>query len=347
MPMHTTSAKQTENTYANAPAVSIVLAVYNGEDFLEEQLDSLAAQTHPFDELVIRDDGSTDKSVSIIKEWMTRPPGLNVRLLDTKENLGFIRNFCTLLDHASGDYIFLCDQDDRWHEDKLEVMVNAMNEHPEAMLIASSFEFMDAHSKIFTITPYKGWTNQNLLCIEHVNEGGLSQVEWTDILLHNGFQGCAMLIRKELARRYVEDENFILPHDWQLALLASLEHGLFYLDKPLFDYRIHSRNTTSLPQAQPQSIFEKVAHVFSHYYRTAPFRDRTNMLRSLERTAPELWTEQFERDMHFYDAYLKAIDDKSFSLYHKLMNTPEKHIMSYKDRIGGYLYILFGRKPKH
>lgn len=326
--------------------ISVVLAVYNGESYIREQLDSLAAQTRPFDELIIRDDLSSDGTLQVVHEWINEHPQYNVRLLKSETNLGFIRNFCELLSAAEGDLIFLCDQDDRWHPDKIERLTQAMLKTDDAKLIASSFEFMNAQGEVYQVPKLPGWSNQNLLKIESPGTDSIFPIPLESIMEHNGFQGCAMVIRKDLAIAYTNDRNFILPHDWQLALLAALRHGLYFYDARLFDYRIHKSNTTSLPQADQAGPLEKMRRVLDYYYRTAPFKDRRNFLLSLSLTKPALWNETLENNMYFYDDYLRAIDARSLHDYHQLMKTEQRSNLTIKDQIAGYLYIFFGHHRK-
>ena len=327
--------------------VSVVLAVYNGEPYLAEQLDSIASQTRPFDELLIRDDGSTDHSNAVINAWIEAHPNLNVRVLDSDENLGYIRNFARLLEEASGDFIFLCDQDDRWHSDKIETMLQAHREFPEAQVIASSFSFINQNGELFEIDPIPGWSNQNLLQKADVTLNGMTPIELSDIFIHNGFQGCAMMITKDIARRYVADQNFLLPHDWQLALLGATTHSLYYLDKRLFDYRIHDSNTTSLPQAYSDSLLTKLKHARTYYYRTAPYLDRIHVLCSLQITQSDLFTKDMAEELAFLETYMEAMDRRSFSLYRKLMKNPKRSCMTRKEQICGWIYVLAGYRDKN
>ena len=95
------------------------MATYNGERFLQEQLDSLAAQTLLPCELVVGDDGSTDGTLEILERFAKRAP-FPVRVRRNIENLGYGKNFISTAMHCSGDWIAFCDQDDRWLPQKLE-----------------------------------------------------------------------------------------------------------------------------------------------------------------------------------------------------------------------------------
>ncbi|MCI8465145.1 MAG: glycosyltransferase family 2 protein [Lachnospiraceae bacterium] len=124
----------------------ILLSTYNGEAYIGEQLESLLEQTHSNLEIWIRDDGSTDKTVEVIERFQ------DDRIhLERGRNIGYPEGFFRLLSgRQKGDYFFFCDQDDRWHADKVERAV-AMLEREESnrpVLYASAFDYCDENLKI-------------------------------------------------------------------------------------------------------------------------------------------------------------------------------------------------------
>ena len=144
--------------------VSLVMAVYNGEKYLIEQLDSIRKQTYPIAEVLLLDDVSTDNSYELIHQYIDGYKLINWKLIKNETNLGYRKNFKKGLEMVTGDIIFLCDQDDRWHLNKVETMVEYMKD--EAVLsLASSFNMMDEHSEIFKVENQKGKSNNNLLFI--------------------------------------------------------------------------------------------------------------------------------------------------------------------------------------
>lgn len=105
--------------------VAVIMSTYNGELFIKEQLDSILAQTYKDIEIVVRDDGSKDKTVEIIKEYQKEHK--NIQLYEG-ENLGFIKSFFELLKLVEADYYSYADQDDIWIENKIELAVNSLNQ---------------------------------------------------------------------------------------------------------------------------------------------------------------------------------------------------------------------------
>ncbi len=121
--------------------ISIAMATYNGERFIREQLDSLAAQTRLPDELVITDDGSTDRTLEIIGDFARDAP-FPVRVYRNDRNLGYTRNFFRAAGLCTGQWIAYCDQDDVWLPGKLETVERNM-EGQAVMLIVHSAEIVD------------------------------------------------------------------------------------------------------------------------------------------------------------------------------------------------------------
>lgn len=129
--------------------ISLVMATYNGAKYLNEQLDSIKNQTLKLDEVIIVDDVSTDDTSYLVEKYISNHQ-LNWMFIKNEKNLGYKGNFKKGLAHARGDVIFLCDQDDIWHLDKVERMVEVLNHHPEIKTLASSFNFVDGQGKPFS-----------------------------------------------------------------------------------------------------------------------------------------------------------------------------------------------------
>ena len=130
---------KSEKTY---PLISVVMATYNGERFLAEQLDSIFLQSYPNIELIIVDDVSVDGTVAIIKSYCEKHS--NIRLYVNDENLGYIKNFEKGMLLATGALIALSDQDDIWVTDKLSILFEGIAEHE---IIYSDSELIDETGK--------------------------------------------------------------------------------------------------------------------------------------------------------------------------------------------------------
>ena len=134
------------------PKVEILLATYNGEKFLRQQLDSIVNQDYKLWELLIHDDGSFDNTISILNEYQKNYPK-KVRILsDQKIFSSASKNFFHLIEHRSrkANLYCLCDQDDLWHKDKLKLIIERYNsiQEKDLVLIHSDLSLIDASGNL-------------------------------------------------------------------------------------------------------------------------------------------------------------------------------------------------------
>ncbi|HVU98769.1 MAG TPA: glycosyltransferase family 2 protein [Puia sp.] len=208
---------------SNAPTVSVVLGTYNGEAYLREQLDSVLAQTYPFLEIIAIDDGSSDSTVAILKEYSARDT--RIKVVVNEQNLGFIRNFekgCSL---ATGRWISLCDQDDYWLPDKIKKMVEAIGDYPMVYCdsILCDENLRPLGTRISDLVHYQSFDDPRQLCV------------------FSRMYGHATLITRDL---FTRSRPFLkeVPHDGWLAYHATLYGGVLYLPEVLVNYRQHAAN---------------------------------------------------------------------------------------------------------
>lgn len=211
--------------------LSIACALYNGETYILEQLESLQAQTRQADEVILFDDHSTDNTYELVKQYIHDHNQTNWHLFQQPVNKGYIKNFHDALQACHGDIIFLCDQDDIWDHKKLEIYVDYFQTHPTIACLNSAYYIK-----------HMGQTETNL-STQALTEANLT---FQSILYHNIAMGCTMAIKKDLVSLYLKNTSCIAPHDWELNTLAASRNSLAYLDQPLITYRIHDDNTTGI-----------------------------------------------------------------------------------------------------
>ena len=115
-------------------SISVAICTYNGEQFIESQLESICSQNYPVDEIVICDDGSTDKTVQKANDFL-KEHFQEYRIIENQQNLGFRKNFEKAIGITQGEIIFLCDQDDVWKKDKVEKMVEAFQVNDKCLMV--------------------------------------------------------------------------------------------------------------------------------------------------------------------------------------------------------------------
>ena len=219
--------------------ISLIMAVYNGEKYLIKQLQSINNQTNKIDEVILIDDCSKDRSVEIVEEFIKESQLDNWKLIINNENLGYKNNFKKGLSLVSGDIIFLADQDDIWHLDKVEKILTVMND--DILAISSSFDFINQDDQKFQIKQNINKSNNNIIDFKITEK--LTKIDLKYLLKSNIAQGCTMAVRKELVKEYLQVTKSKLPHDWDLNLIASIHNGCYFYDEKLIDYRIHDANT--------------------------------------------------------------------------------------------------------
>lgn len=218
--------------------ISIAMTTYNGERFLQEQLDSFLQQTRLPDELVVCDDGSQDSTVTIVQSFVSKAP-FAVRLFVNKTNLGFSKNFEKAIGLCNGDLIFCSDQDDIWLPEKIETFEKLFYECPEVGCLICDVEMVDENLKPLDIAMWivRGFTPR---LQKQFNQGkNLSVLFRVDFI-----QGCALAFRGEL-------RHLILPippswgFDYWIGFALSFFGEVRLIPRKLIKYRRHYNQFTS------------------------------------------------------------------------------------------------------
>mgnify|MGYP000493999457 CR=1 FL=1 len=206
--------------------LSVVMATYNGEKYIANQLDSIIAQTLSVDEIIIVDDCSTDNTIEILERYAQKYN--YIKIYCNAVNSGVVRTFNKALDICVGDYILFSDQDDVWLYNKTEVLLEEIKDN---WLIYSDSYVTDEELNI---------TDSSSLSLF---ESGRSYHDVWSYLLGNNVTGCTMLINRHLLELGMPLPNLsIMYHDHYFALLAISEEKLHRCNKVLQYYRQHSTN---------------------------------------------------------------------------------------------------------
>ncbi|MHB8938522.1 MAG: glycosyltransferase family 2 protein [Thiobacillus sp.] len=215
--------------------ISIALCTYNGEKYITEQLASYARQTQLPYELIVCDDGSTDATVDIVRQFAVSAP-FPIKLYINEQNLGSTKNFEKTISLCNGDIIFLSDQDDVWREDKIASMSQIFKDHPGTGAIFSDAEVVD--SKLESMG-YRLWDSVGFNWIQQKRmfAGQPASV----LLKKNVVTGATMAFRA----KFIPDV-FPIPkiwvHDGWIALFVAVFADLKFISEPLVLYRQHSDN---------------------------------------------------------------------------------------------------------
>lgn len=222
---------------------SIAMTTYNGAAYLLPQLQSILNQTRQPDEVVICDDGSSDNTVSIINTFIRSNHLYNWHVFENKSNLGYIQNFRKVLSLTSGDIVFLCDQDDVWHENKILEMACIMEADLQILALSSGYQLIDSNGNRITLEKKKLYRPD----VNQKERSSVSQVRMGEVFYANMAQGCTGVYRRSVIEKYcLATECVQMPHDWALNMIAYQYDGLFFLNRELVRYRMHDKNTTGM-----------------------------------------------------------------------------------------------------
>jgi glycosyltransferase involved in cell wall biosynthesis len=200
--------------------VSVCMAVHNGELFLQEQLDSILRQLHTDDELVISDDGSTDKTLKIIKSY----DDPRIHLLSARIFGNPYQNFEYALSQCRNNIIFLADQDDIWHPGKIKVMVGEL---ASCDLAICDCRLIDRQGRVL-IGSFFEWNNSQAGMIKNI--------------FRNSFIGCCMAFHRRILKKVLPFPSEISIHDQWIGLMAMRHYEVKFIPAILVDHRRHDNN---------------------------------------------------------------------------------------------------------
>ena len=218
--------------------ISILLSSYNGEKYLKEQLDSLFAQTYKNFEIIVRDDGSTDKTKYILNEYEKNYPNKVQIIEDGIGNLGSSKSFMKLLEYSSDcEYVMFCDQDDVWLPEKIEMSINKIKElEVESnknipLLVFTDLTVVDEKLNIIN----KSYWNYQKLIPSITND-------WKKLLSQNVITGCTIIMNKKAKEVCLPFTLEMMIHDQWIGANISKYGKIGYLNEQTILYRQHGNN---------------------------------------------------------------------------------------------------------
>jgi glycosyltransferase involved in cell wall biosynthesis len=222
------------NKMSGRLTICVAMCTYNGERFLLEQLDSFLAQTRQPDELVVCDDGSTDRTREILEKFKHKAP-FSVRLYLNEQNLGFRRNFEKALSLCQGDLIALSDQDDIWLPEKINEVERVFLKYPSAGYVFHDAFLVDEQLNLLGVSL---WDNYNFSfhLNNHFKPGEFAKYY---MCLGQTILGATIAINSKLRENLLPLPNY-WAHDSWIAFAGSLIMDVIALPKKLNKYRQHS-----------------------------------------------------------------------------------------------------------
>lgn len=256
--------------------VSVAMCTYNGEKYITEQLESIAKQSCQVDELVICDDGSSDRTVPILRDFANKV-SFPVRIYVNEVNLGSTKNFEKALELCQGSFLFLCDQDDVWREDKVERLIAFFERHPQYDAVFSNANLINDSG---TLMSAKLWDNFGF--------DEQKQVLWSsgkanEVLFRNYIvTGATMAIRKTVLDQLAPFPTHLGPyiHDTWMALALGVQNKIGFTTETLMSYRIHESQQVGFgKQAKYVSLADRLKR--DRKSKIAPIKKRAILLKDL------------------------------------------------------------------
>lgn len=246
--------------------VQILMSTYNGERFIRKQLDSIVNQDYEIS-LLIRDDGSSDSTVKIIKEYQERYSYIT---LVEGVNIGVVKSFFELLRNSDpeADYYSLADQDDIWFTDKISRAVRKLGEmdNKKPCLYCARQTLIDCDDNILDVKMKE----------VHIRPG------FGNAIVENIATGCTCVINKKLrdiAASY--EPEYTVMHDWWLYMLAAYMGEIYFDDAPCMYYRQHGSNTMGSRTNYIEEFKERVKRFSANknklYRQLAAFNERYSL----------------------------------------------------------------------
>ncbi|WP_313033248.1 glycosyltransferase family 2 protein [Massilia alkalitolerans] len=238
--------------------VEILLATYCGERFIAEQLDSLLAQTHGALKIVVRDDGSADRTMEIVEQYRDRFPHVIRIDKETDARLGSRQSFLHLLKNSTADYLMFCDQDDVWEKDKVEKSLRQLK-------LLEADQGRDAPCLVFTdLQVVDGSLNSISESFwQHQRLHPSVALNWKQLAAQNVVTGCTMLFNRAVKNFYAPYVNLPLFHDHMIAIVCARFGRVAWISDRTMKYRQHGANVAGALRFNLSYVVQKFAHLRS------------------------------------------------------------------------------------
>lgn len=217
--------------------ISVCIATYNGEKYILEQLNSILIQLGVEDEVIISDDSSTDRTLDIIKSLKDH----RIKLFANNHYRNPVYNFQHALRQASGDIIFLSDQDDVWLEGKVKAVMTALD---SADVVVTDCKIVDDNLNVLTESYFK---------FRNSGKGLLKN------LYSNKYLGCCMAFKRKVLEKALPFPPKLPMHDIWLGFISELFYKSVFIPIPYILHRRHLTNSSSVFEKSEASFVQKIS----------------------------------------------------------------------------------------
>lgn len=294
------------------PTVLVLMSTYNGEKYLNKQIDSILSQIGVDVYLLIRDDGSSDHTIDIIEKYKESYSNVDCVI---GNNIGFIKSFSELINmtvdyHLKPDFYAFSDQDDYWRPEKLKIACTALKgkckEVPQLFTSNSlKVDFNDGPIELFHIS-YPLYRKGN-------------------VLIYNTEQGCSMVFNSKAVEIYRQSNPQLAYHDRWMCLICAFLGSIHYEHRPLFHYRIHSGNALGKIITRSQ---ENIVKRFFSDSMTKPLNNNQEIAREFLNQFQDMLSKKDCQLISRYLDYRTSPLSKLWILFSSAYSCPERNLKS-------------------
>lgn len=270
--------------------VDILMATYNGEKYIRQQIDSILNQTYSNFDLIIYDDCSKDNTRAIIEEYVKKDK--RVKIIFGKKNIGSTKAFEKLYNISDAEYFMFCDQDDVWLQNKVEKSLNKICKTKKLLV----FTDLKVVNKKLDIISESFFSLMKMDCNRVYN--------WKKAILGNVAPGCTMIINKEI-KKYIKiiPQGYIL-HDWWIVIISSFMNSIEVINEPLILYRQHENNQVGTKNSNKNN------NIFKRFI-TNKIQYVNNLNSILYFLRVNEIEHMFVKQVEFMKKYIRVIEDAS------------------------------------
>lgn len=219
--------------------ISVCMATYNGGKYIKEQIDSILFQLGEDDELIVSDDGSTDKTLDVLRSYNDS----RIKIFKNNNRKGVVGNFENALNKAKGEYIFLSDQDDVWLNGKVDVCLDALK---KSDLIVTDCIVTDDKLNVIESSFFRSRS---------------SGAGFWKNLIKNSYLGACVAFRKELLKIVLPiPTNLPVYHDGWIASLADVTAKVTFVEFKGIYFRRHESNASFTAKKSRLSLYNKLRY---------------------------------------------------------------------------------------
>ncbi|MTI64684.1 glycosyltransferase family 2 protein [Methylophaga sp.] len=308
--------------------VSVILASFNGQSFIEKQLDSILNQTHPHLELLVVDDGSNDQTLEIVIEYSKHDE--RVRIFPTHINQGLVKNFERGLKLTKGEFIVLADQDDIFHRDKIEKQLALLSKKPDLDIVISDLELIDERNNSISASMWK---------FQGINSS--PRFPFKNLAIDNYATGCTIMFRRRLLDSVLPFPPELRIHDQWLAIVAAREHGggIGVINETLTKYRQHHGNVIGAKHTNKRGLNDIRKKLFS-LSELKMLRQQSSRLFNEKRLRVSSFLERRELFSRTEIRYLESLESlflifsgvSNKGLWHRIFSLPKALYFSFYAR---------------